>query len=87
MGRRKTDREKNERRYASAARAKSERKQRRVPSRRRMNPTKALTPTRGIDPPEPGTQGIDPQVEEHVVGNMEIGDADKRQEKEVETAS
>jgi hypothetical protein len=63
MGRRKTEQEKDERRNASAARSKLERVQRRVASRRRMTPMKALTPTRGIDPPEPGTQGIEPEAD------------------------
>jgi len=66
MGRRKTGMEREEKRIKRSAESKVARKQRVVASRRRMTPMKALTPTRGIDPPEPGTQGV-----EVVVGNSE----------------
>ncbi len=60
MGRRKTEQEREARRAQRSVASKVARKQRLVASRRRMTPMKALTPTRGIDPPEPGTQGADP---------------------------
>jgi hypothetical protein len=37
-----------------------------------MTPMKALTPTRGIDPPEPGTQGVEPEADPAVAAKREI---------------
>jgi len=67
MGRRKTGMEREEKRIKRSAESKVARKQRVVASRRRMTPMKALTPTRGIDPPEPGTQGAESSKESTLV--------------------